>query len=323
MVRVIFGLALFLSQKALAQSPFLLDEQGRFLGNLNQNPFDLYSTSNPYGPYGSEYHLTSINNPNGIYGSAYFPSGATSTTFIGGGPRIFSPDGQYLGRLNQNETELDSADNPVGPYGNEFSLVSIKNPFGPYGGETFPSSATFANGVSLTPSKSAARYYPKPTGEQMLFNNLIRAGSDGFANYMLALKDQQKAYEWEKEYSLKEKELDEERRRFDLELGAKERELKNAEEKTQKEVTRMDTEIQELEIADQQKVVAYQFRKEIRQIANESCKAVDYLVDRSEDAKARAYKTPPSVFEIFPQKERMFIKQEVEKIVEDYKNLSL
>jgi hypothetical protein len=47
-------------------SPKLYDKQGNFHGNLNNNPYDPDSVSNPYGRYGSEFSTDSINNEYGI-----------------------------------------------------------------------------------------------------------------------------------------------------------------------------------------------------------------------------------------------------------------
>lgn len=44
-------------------SPIVIDQNGNFRGNLNGNPFDPNSISNPYGRYGSPYSPESINNP--------------------------------------------------------------------------------------------------------------------------------------------------------------------------------------------------------------------------------------------------------------------
>jgi hypothetical protein len=44
---------------------------GQYLGNLSKNPYDVNSTSNPYGPHGSKYSATSINNPYSKWGSPY------------------------------------------------------------------------------------------------------------------------------------------------------------------------------------------------------------------------------------------------------------
>jgi len=67
------ALALLLTSSfAWADSPYLVDQQtGKYLGNLNGNPYDANSTSNPYGQYGSPYSADSINNPYGNYGSPY------------------------------------------------------------------------------------------------------------------------------------------------------------------------------------------------------------------------------------------------------------
>ena len=51
--------------------PKLYDSNGDFHGNVNSNPYDPNSVSNPYGQYGSPYSPNSVNNPNGVYGSPY------------------------------------------------------------------------------------------------------------------------------------------------------------------------------------------------------------------------------------------------------------
>lgn len=45
--------------------PTLVDQNGKYLGQLSDNPYLADSTSNPYGRYGSEYSPDSINNPYG------------------------------------------------------------------------------------------------------------------------------------------------------------------------------------------------------------------------------------------------------------------
>jgi hypothetical protein len=66
----IFGALLIFSAAAFAQSPIIVDpSNGKFLGNLNNNPYDINSVANPYGRYGSRYSADSINNPYGIYGN--------------------------------------------------------------------------------------------------------------------------------------------------------------------------------------------------------------------------------------------------------------
>ena len=75
MKRAIVVLSAALMAVALAPvvaGPQLYDRQtGKYLGNLSNNKYDLNSTSNPYGPYGSKYGQDSINNPYGRYGSEY------------------------------------------------------------------------------------------------------------------------------------------------------------------------------------------------------------------------------------------------------------
>ncbi len=74
---------------ALATSPILVAPDGTYLGNLNKNPYDPNSVSNPYGVYGSPYSPNSINNPYGVYGSPY--SVQSPNNPYGQGPTIISP----------------------------------------------------------------------------------------------------------------------------------------------------------------------------------------------------------------------------------------
>jgi hypothetical protein len=59
-------------------SPQIYSQEGKYLGNLNSNPYDPNSVSNPYGRYGSQYSPDSINNPYGRYGSPYSPESANN-----------------------------------------------------------------------------------------------------------------------------------------------------------------------------------------------------------------------------------------------------
>lgn len=59
-------------------SPALYGSDGTFLGYVNGNRFDVNSTADPYGPYGSPYSNTSINNPYGQYGSPFSNNSATN-----------------------------------------------------------------------------------------------------------------------------------------------------------------------------------------------------------------------------------------------------
>jgi hypothetical protein len=71
----VFILFFAVSTAAMAGSPYLVDPQnGKYLGNLSNNPYDPNSVSNPYGRYGSPYSSDSINNPYGQYGSPYSPN---------------------------------------------------------------------------------------------------------------------------------------------------------------------------------------------------------------------------------------------------------
>ena len=55
-------------------------------------------------------------------------------------PRIYAPDGTYLGNLNNNRFDPNSVSNPFGQYGSKFSPNSINNPFGQYGSPFSPNS---------------------------------------------------------------------------------------------------------------------------------------------------------------------------------------
>ena len=128
--------------------PRLYGDAGEYLGNLSANRYDLNSTSNPYGTYGSEYSPQSINNPYGQYGSPYSSSGATNP-YTNGGPRIFGSDGRYLGRLNSNRFDPESVSNPYGVYGSPYSAYSINNPYGTYGSPYSSRSATNPSLIDL------------------------------------------------------------------------------------------------------------------------------------------------------------------------------
>jgi hypothetical protein len=76
---------------ASAQTPQIYSQMnGSYLGNLSANRYDLNSTSNPYGPYGSRYSLNSINNPYGPYGSPYSNYSARNP-YASQAPMIFVP----------------------------------------------------------------------------------------------------------------------------------------------------------------------------------------------------------------------------------------
>lgn len=48
-------------------------------------------------------------------------------------PKIYSPDGTYLGKLSNNKYDPESVSNPYGKYGSKYSPNSINNPYGVYG----------------------------------------------------------------------------------------------------------------------------------------------------------------------------------------------
>jgi hypothetical protein len=68
--------------RSLANPPVLVAEDGTFLGVDSANTFDLNSTSNPFGQYGSAYSASSINNPYSLYGSEYSTESATNPYLV-------------------------------------------------------------------------------------------------------------------------------------------------------------------------------------------------------------------------------------------------
>lgn len=53
-------------------------------------------------------------------------------------PKIYAPDGTYLGNLNQNQFDPNSISNEFGRYGSKFSPDSVNNEFGKYGNPFSP-----------------------------------------------------------------------------------------------------------------------------------------------------------------------------------------
>ncbi len=73
--------------------PILVDPQsGKYLGNLNANPYDQNSVSNPYGEFGSPYSQDSINNPFGVNGSPY-SNKSINNPYATEAPIVVDPDG--------------------------------------------------------------------------------------------------------------------------------------------------------------------------------------------------------------------------------------
>jgi hypothetical protein len=72
----------FVPPTSQANPPVLVAGDGTFLGVDSANPFDLNSTSNPFGLYGSEYSASSINNPYSLYGSEYSTESATNPYLV-------------------------------------------------------------------------------------------------------------------------------------------------------------------------------------------------------------------------------------------------
>jgi hypothetical protein len=55
-------------------------------------------------------------------------------------PRLYAPDGTFLGNVNSNPYDPNSIANPYGQYGSPYSPNSINNPYGQYGSPYSPNS---------------------------------------------------------------------------------------------------------------------------------------------------------------------------------------
>lgn len=81
--------AVLMATNVRADSPIIVDPRtGKYLGNLNNNPLDANSVSNPLGRYGSPLSADSINNPLGRYGSPVSNDSARNPTATNT-PRIY------------------------------------------------------------------------------------------------------------------------------------------------------------------------------------------------------------------------------------------
>jgi len=110
-----------------------------YLGRYSKNEYDYESISNPYGEYGSPYSTNSINNEYGEYGSPY-SSKSVNNPYSYDTPKLYAPDGTYLGKVSSNQYDYESISNPYGPYGSPYSPTSINNPYGEYGSPYSPNS---------------------------------------------------------------------------------------------------------------------------------------------------------------------------------------
>lgn len=124
------------------------NDEGEYLGRYSSNTYDSQSVSNPYGQYGSQYSSQSINNPYGQYGSPY-SSKSVNNPYTTDAPKLYSQDGQYLGKVSSNPYDPESISNPYGKYGSPYSSTSVNNPYSQYGS---PYSSKSANNPYTTQS---------------------------------------------------------------------------------------------------------------------------------------------------------------------------
>jgi len=67
--------------------------------------------------------------------AAIFIAALFTAPAVAGDAYLVSPDGTYLGNLNNNQFDPNSVANPFGKYGSKFSPNSINNQFGTYGSQ--------------------------------------------------------------------------------------------------------------------------------------------------------------------------------------------
>jgi hypothetical protein len=183
-MKKLFTTIIFIAVNILeAQSPILISNEGKYLGDLNDNPCDPSSVSNPYGIYGSPYSPDLVNNPFGLNGSEFSIDSPNNDYSIGKAPRIYSSDGDYLGRLSKNETDLDSVSNTYGLYGSPYSPFSINNPYGEYGSPYSQKSATFMNGAPFFKEQNEKDVEDTPA-EPELTSSSHKEGEGIFDEYL-------------------------------------------------------------------------------------------------------------------------------------------
>jgi hypothetical protein len=51
------------------------------------------------------------------------------------GDKLYSRDGQYLGKVSNNKFDSESISNPYGKYGSKYSSTSINNDYSKYGSD--------------------------------------------------------------------------------------------------------------------------------------------------------------------------------------------
>lgn len=85
--------------------------------------------------------------------------------FAQNSPYIVSPDGQFLGNLNNNRYDPNSVANPFGKYGSPYSNNSINNPYGRYGSPYSSHSATNPYATN------SPRVYAPSESTRHLYNN--------------------------------------------------------------------------------------------------------------------------------------------------------
>lgn len=79
--------------------------------------------------------MSAIGSANAQYQQPLNPYGNDSNS-----PKLYAPDGQFLGNVNSNRYDPNSIANPYGQYGSPYSPNSINNPYGQYGSPYSPNS---------------------------------------------------------------------------------------------------------------------------------------------------------------------------------------
>jgi hypothetical protein len=87
-----------------------------------------------------------------------------SLAFAQSGPKLYAPDGTYLGRVNNNQFDSESISNPYGKYGSRFSNTSINNPFSRYGSQFSTQSPNYGAAGALPPIGVTNPFAIQPIG---------------------------------------------------------------------------------------------------------------------------------------------------------------
>jgi hypothetical protein len=78
-----------------------------------------------------------------------------------GPPKIYSPDGTYLGNLSSNRFDPNSVSNPYGVHGSPYGNT-INNPYSPYGSPYSPLSSNNPYATGSGPNQQPCEQKSEP-----------------------------------------------------------------------------------------------------------------------------------------------------------------